>query len=170
MTREEFHMAFNELANGFPLTRLGDTVEASWYSKFQPYSTFRVKAAFNLLAMENRFPTLGAAFGMVRDMAASETSYVMPEFGFCYKTMLGDGKVRCGCSECRPDAYQAHAKKYHGTYGRWPWENPVPGKIAKMAEELAANPGGREGFNKFVSMISKSKRDGFQRVTDAVNL
>jgi hypothetical protein len=156
MTREEFHQAFNELANAFPLSRIGEAVEPNWYKRFQPYTAFRVKAAFQLLAMEERFPTMGSALALTKDMGTAGIRYVVPEFGFCHKDILGEGNVRCGCANCKPEYYEAHAKRYKEIYDRWPWEREK-GKWEKLADECAADPGGREGFMKFVGMLKSSK-------------
>ena len=171
MTKLEFHEAFEELSSSFPLSRLGDTVEHNWYKRFQQYSAFKVRAAFALLATETRFPTLGNALGMVRDIGSNEVSYVAPEYGFCYKDMLGEGRLQCGCGNCHPEIYKRFAERYHNTYGRWPWDRTrEPGKLEKRAIELTKNPGGREGFIQLLKELGEQKKEkldsGFTKLGD----
>ena len=154
MTKLEFHNAFEELSSSFPLSRLGENVEHNWYKRFQSQSAFRVKAAFALLATEDRFPTMGYALSMVKEITSNQVSYVAPEYGNCYKEMLGEGRLQCGCGNCHPEVYKRFSDKHHSTYGRWPWERKEPGKWEQLANGYAADPGGSEGFLELQKMVS----------------
>jgi hypothetical protein len=144
LDKTKFHVEFQKLIDAFPASRVGPTVEATWYDALVRFGPFKIKAAFQLLTEGERFPNLGQAKAACRESHARGIVYVVPGESGCLTPFFNDPyygppSETMACAHCNARVWAAHLENRKKVYGQSA-ATPVP------TSNENGNPGPPDGW------------------------